>query len=199
MPFNGMSPSGDAEAEMVYVNYGTPEDIKKFDKLKISVRDKIVLARYGQNFRGVKAFLAQEHGAGGLNHLFGSRRRRLGIGRQISARSVAARYGVQRGSMGYMFEFPGDPTTPGIASVPSCQIRSEFLQQNRRRCQESRPLRFLIPMRGQCSSISADPDTPREWQGALPFTYHIGPGPAKVKMHLNRIISSERSGTCRTR
>src|ERR1700678_4608298 len=65
MPFNSMSPSGDAEADVVYANYGTPEDFAKLEKLKIDVRGKIVLVRYGQNFRGVKEFIAQEHGAAG--------------------------------------------------------------------------------------------------------------------------------------
>ena len=66
MPFSSMSPSGDVEAEVVYANYGTPEDFEKLAKLKIDVRGKIVLVRYGQNFRGVKAFVAQEHGAAGV-------------------------------------------------------------------------------------------------------------------------------------
>jgi len=69
MPFNGMSPSGDAEAEVVYANYGTPEDFEKLEKLKIDVRGKIVLVRYGQNFRGVKEFIAQETWRGGSDHL----------------------------------------------------------------------------------------------------------------------------------
>src|SRR5215475_5865180 len=66
MPFSGMSPSGDVEADVVYANYGTPEDFDKLEKLKIDVRGKIVLVRYGQNFRGVKVFVAQEHGAAGV-------------------------------------------------------------------------------------------------------------------------------------
>src|SRR5271168_2965740 len=66
MPFSSMSPSGDVEAEVVYANYGTPEDFEKLEKLKVDVRGKIVLVRCGQNFRGVKVFLAQEHGAAGV-------------------------------------------------------------------------------------------------------------------------------------
>ena len=66
MPFNGMSPSGDVEADVVYANYGTPDDFEKLEKMKIDVRGKIVLVRYGQNFRGVKVFVAQEHGAAGV-------------------------------------------------------------------------------------------------------------------------------------
>src|SRR5947209_9134130 len=66
MPFNGMSPSGDAEAEVVYANYGTPEDFEKLQKLNVDVRGKIVLVRYGRNFHGVQAFIAQGHGAAGV-------------------------------------------------------------------------------------------------------------------------------------
>ena len=66
MPFNGMSPSGDVEAEVVYANYGTPEDFAKLEQMKIDVRGKIVIVRYGQNFRGVKEFMAQERGAAGV-------------------------------------------------------------------------------------------------------------------------------------
>src|SRR3989441_6047641 len=72
MPFNGMSPSGDVEAEVVYANYGTPDDFQKLEQMKIDVRGKIVLVRYGQNFRGVKTFVAQEHRAAGVLFFFGS-------------------------------------------------------------------------------------------------------------------------------
>ena len=65
-PYHGMSPSGDVEADVVYANYGTPEDFKKLEEMKIDVRGKIVLVRYGQNFRGVKVFVAQQHGAAGV-------------------------------------------------------------------------------------------------------------------------------------
>ncbi len=66
IPYNGMSPSGDVEAEVVYANYGSPEDFEKLKQMKVDVRGKIVIVRYGQNFRGVKAFVAQERGAAGV-------------------------------------------------------------------------------------------------------------------------------------
>src|SRR5579872_4647681 len=66
MPFNGQSASGDVEADIVYANYGTPADFKKLDEMKIDVRRKIVIMRYGANFRGVKVMLAQQHGASGV-------------------------------------------------------------------------------------------------------------------------------------
>jgi N-acetylated-alpha-linked acidic dipeptidase len=64
--FNGSSPSGDVEAEVVYANYGRPEDFKKLEDMKVDVRNKIVIVRYGDNFRGVKSFIAEEHGAAGV-------------------------------------------------------------------------------------------------------------------------------------
>ena len=117
MPFNGMSPSGDVEAEVVYANYGTPEDFEKLEKLKVDVRGKIVLVRYGQNFRGVKVFVAQEHGAAGVIIYSDPADDGWRRGDKYPSGPWRPDTGVQRGSVGYMFEFPGDPTTPGVASV----------------------------------------------------------------------------------
>src|SRR5882672_4446645 len=119
MPFSGMSPSGDVEAEVVYANYGTPEDFEKLEKLKIDVRGKIVLVRYGQNFRGVKVFVAQEHGAAGVLIYSDPSDDGWRRGDKYPQGPWRPDSGVQRGSVGYMFEYPGDPTTPGVASLPS--------------------------------------------------------------------------------
>jgi N-acetylated-alpha-linked acidic dipeptidase len=186
MPFNGMSPSGDAEAEIVYANYGSPDDFKKLDALKIDVRGKIVLVRYGQNFRGVKALVAQEHGAAGLLIYSDPADDGWKRGDKYPQGPWHPDTGVQRGSIGFMFEFAGDPTTPGVASVPS-------LPDSKRTPPEQSAALAKIPT----TPISyADawpllehlggPDSPREWQGALPFTYHVGPGPVRVKMHLKQ-------------
>jgi N-acetylated-alpha-linked acidic dipeptidase len=186
MPFNGMSPSGDAEAEVVYANYGTPEDFENLNNLKIDVRGKIVIMRYGQNFRGVKAFIAQEHGAAGVliySDPYDDGWRR---GDKYPDGPWRPDTGVQRGSVGYMFEFPGDPTTPGIASLPS-------LSESQRISPEKSAQVPRIPVTPlsyhDASPILqhlAGPDSPREWQGALPFTYHVGPGPVRIKMHLKQ-------------
>jgi N-acetylated-alpha-linked acidic dipeptidase len=186
MPFSGMSPSGDAEAEVVYANYGTPEDFEKLEKLKIDVRDKIVLVRYGQNFRGVKEFIAQEHGAAGViiySDPFDDGWRR---GDKYPEGPWRPDMGVQRGSVGYMFEFPGDPTTPGFASLPS-------LPESKRISPEKSAQMPRIPVTPLSYHDAAPilqhlggPDSPREWQGSLPFTYHVGPGPVRVKMHLKQ-------------
>lgn len=186
MPFNSMSPSGDVESDIVYANYGSPEDFEKLENLKVDVRGKIVIVRYGHNFRGVKAFVAQEHGAAGViiySDPFDDGWRR---GDKYPDGPWRPDTGVQRGSIGYMFEFAGDPTTPGIASTSS-------LPDSQRTPPDQSAQVPKIPV----TPISyhdawpilehlGGPDSPREWQGSLPFTYHIGPGPARVKMHLKQ-------------
>jgi N-acetylated-alpha-linked acidic dipeptidase len=186
MPFNGMSPSGDVEAEVVYANYGTPEDFEKLDKLKVGVRDKIVVVRYGQNFRGVKEFIAQERGAAGVIIYSDPADDGWRRGDKYPEGPWRPDTGVQRGSVGYMFEFPGDPTTPGIASVPTLPDAQRISPEKSAQMPKIpvTPLSYhdAWPMLEHL----AGPASPREWQGALPFTYHVGPGPVKVKMHLKQ-------------
>ncbi len=186
VPFSSMSPSGDVEADVVYANYGTPEDFDRLEKLHIDVHGKIVLVRYGQNFRGVKVFVAQEHGAAGViiySDPFDDGWRR---GDKYPDGPWRPDTGVQRGSIGYMFEFPGDPTTPGIASVPSLPESKRISPEESAQMPKIpvTPLSYhdAMPILEHLSG----PDSPREWQGSLPFTYHVGPGPARVKMHLKQ-------------
>src|SRR5271165_4681405 len=185
-PYNAMSPSGDAEAEVVYANYGSPEDFKKLEQLKVDPRGKIVLVRYGQNFRGVKAFVAQEHGAAGLIIYSDPADDGWRRGDKYPEGPWRPDSGVQRGSIGYMFQFPGDPTTPGTASVPSLAdaMRTPPEQSAQLPKIPTTPLSY-----GDAWPILehlGGPDSPRDWQGALPFTYHVGPGPVKVKLHLKQ-------------
>ncbi len=186
MPFNGMSPSGDAEADVVYANYGTPDDFEKLEKLGVDVRGKIVLVRYGQNFRGVKAFVAQEHGAAAViiySDPFDDGWRR---GDKYPDGPWHPDSGVQRGSVGYMFEFPGDPTTPGFASLPSLPDSKRISPEQ----SAQMPKIPVTPLSYQDAwpilQHLGGPDSPREGQGSLPFTYHVGPGPVRVKMHLKQ-------------
>ena len=186
MPFSSMSPSGDVEAEVVYANYGTAEDFEKLEKMKIDVRGKIVLARYGMNFRGVKVFIAQQHGATGVilySDPYDDGWRR---GDKYPAGPWRPDTGVQRGSVGYMFEYPGDPTTPGFPSMPS-------MQESQRVSPEKSAQMPKIPVTPLSYHDAAPilqhlggPVSPREWQGALPFTYHVGPGPVRVRLHLKQ-------------
>ena len=186
MPFNGMSPSGDVEADVVYANYGSPEDFDKLDRLKVDVRGKIVVVRYGQNFRGVKVFVAQERGAAGVIIYSDPADDGWRRGDKYPDGPWRPDTGVQRGSVGYMFEFPGDPTTPGVASVPSLPESQRISPERSAQIPKIpvTPLSYhdVWPVLQHLSG----PDSPREWQGALPFTYHVGPGPAKLRIHLRQ-------------
>jgi N-acetylated-alpha-linked acidic dipeptidase len=186
MPFNGMSPSGDVEADVVYANYGTPDDFDKLAKLGIDVRGKIALVRYGQNFRGVKVFVAQEHGAAGVIIYSDPADDGWRRGDKYPDGPWRPDTGVQRGSIGYMFEFPGDPTTPGVASVPSLPDSQRVSPEQSVQLPKipSTPISYQDAW--PIMQHLGGPDSPREWQGSLPFTYHVGPGPSKVKMHLRQ-------------
>jgi N-acetylated-alpha-linked acidic dipeptidase len=181
--FHGGSPSGDVTAGAVYVNYGRPEDFKKLDDLRISVAGKIVIARYGMNFRGVKVYLAQQRGAAGViiysdpadDGYFQGDKYPHGPWRPDS--------GVQRGSVQFMFKYPGDATTPDVASTPGLAAarRLSPSQISSLPAIPSMPLSYkdAAPI---LESLGG-PVAPREWQGALPFSYHLG-GAAAIKVHM---------------
>lgn len=184
--YNGFSPSGEVEAEVVYANYGRPEDFRKLKEMGVDVAGKIVIVRYGSNFRGVKAYTAQLNGAAGViiysdpidDGYFKGDMYPRGAWRPESA--------VQRGSIKYIFKYPGDPTTPGIASLPSLSDAQRTPPEKAANVPRipTTPLSY-----GDARPILenlAGPVSPREWQGALPFTYHVGPGPVRVKLSLKQ-------------
>ena len=184
--FNGMSPSGDAEADVVYANYGSPADFDKLKQMNVDVRGKIVIVRYGENFRGVKEFVAQERGAAGVIIYSDPKDDGYYRGDAYPKGPWRPASAVQRGSVGFMFQFPGDPTTPGVASTPALADDKRVSPA----ASEQLPKIPVTPLSyADASPILlhlGGPPSPREWQGALPFTYHVGPGPAKLKMHLKQ-------------
>jgi N-acetylated-alpha-linked acidic dipeptidase len=183
MPYSAYSPSGDVEGEVVYANYGRPEDFEKLKELGVDARGKIVLVRYGENFRGVKAFLAQETGAAGMLMYSDPMDDGYFRGDVYPQGPWRPDTGVQRGTIEYGFEHPGDPTTPGWPSTAGAR---------RIRPQDSPDLPKIpaTPLSyGDASPILrhlGGAESPREWQGALPFTYHVGPGPVRVRLHLKQ-------------
>jgi N-acetylated-alpha-linked acidic dipeptidase len=186
IPFNGMSPSGDVEAEVVYANYGSPADFDKLKQMNVDVRGKIVIVRYGENFRGVKEFVAQERGAAAVIIYSDPKDDGYYRGDAYPKGPWRPASGVQRGSVGFMFQFPGDPTTPGVASTPDLPDSKRISPAE----SEQLPKIPVTPLSYADASPILEhlsgPASPREWQGALPFTYHVGPGPTKVKMHLKQ-------------
>jgi len=175
LPINGYGGSGDATAEVVYVNYGLIEDYATLDSLGVSVRGKVVIARYGRSFRGIKAREAERHGAVALLMYSDPQDDGYVRGDVYPAGPMRPPTGIQRGSV---FNGTGDPTTPGGPSVRGA----------RRVAPDSTgaPRIPVVPLsyanaaellRGlQGAAI------PQAWQGGLPFRYHVGPGPVIARV-----------------
>jgi N-acetylated-alpha-linked acidic dipeptidase len=181
--FNGGSPSCDVTTDVVYANYGRPEDFRRLDELHISVAGKIVLVRYGSNFRGVKVYLAQQRGAAGVLIYSDPADDGYFQGDKYPHGPWRPETGVQRGSVQYMFKYPGDATTPDVAStsaLPSGK-RLPVAQISSLPTIPSMPLSYhdAAPILENLGG----PVAPREWQGALPFSYHVG-GSSALKVHL---------------
>ena len=172
--FNAYSADGDATGEVVYVNYGMPADYDRLKELGVDVKGKIVLARYGGGWRGIKPKVAYEHGA--VACLIYSDPRDDGYfqGDVYPAGAFRPEQGVQRGSVMDMPVHPGDPLTPGWAAEPGGKklARADsatILKIPVLPISYGDALPLLKAMKG--------PVAPQEWRGALPVTYHVGPGP----------------------
>jgi N-acetylated-alpha-linked acidic dipeptidase len=179
--FNAYSADGDATADLVYVNFGTPEDYEELAKLKIDVRGKIVIARYGKSWRGIKPKVAYEHGAVGCIIYSDPHEDGYFAGDVYPDGAYRPEMGVQRGSVMDMPIHPGDPLTPGVAAEPGVP----------RMDRSASPVILKIPVLpisyGDALPLLRNlkgPVAPEAWRGSLPITYHVGPGPAKVHMKL---------------
>ena len=179
--YNAYSASGDVTAPLVYVNYGVPEDYEYLKKQGIDVAGKIVIARYGRSWRGVKPKLAQEHGAVGCLIYSDPRDDGYFQGDVFPRGPFRPSQGVQRGSVVDMPLYPGDPLSPGWASEKG----------SRRLSRDEAKSLLKIPVLpisyGDAQPMLAaleGPVAPEAWRGALPITYHVGPG-ASVHLKLD--------------
>jgi N-acetylated-alpha-linked acidic dipeptidase len=180
--YNAYSASGDVTAPLVYVNYGIPEDYEYLKKSGIDVKGKIVIARYGRSWRGIKPKMAQENGAVGCLIYSDPRDDGYFQGDVYPKGAYRPAHGVQRGSVFDMALYPGDPLTPGWASEAGARRLTR---------DESRVL-LKIPVL-PISWVDAKPllenlggpVAPEAWRGALPLTYHIGPGAATVRLKVD--------------
>jgi len=117
MPFNGSSGSGDVTGDVVYANYGRLEDFDQLAADHIDLHGKIVITRYGSNFRGVKVYIAEQRGAAGVLIYSDPQDDGYFKGDTYPQGPWRPDSGVQRGSVQYLFKYPGDPETPGVAST----------------------------------------------------------------------------------
>ncbi|MGH8288507.1 MAG: M28 family peptidase [Steroidobacteraceae bacterium] len=178
-PYNIYGADGDVTAPLVYVNYGTPEDYKELARYGVSVKGKIVIARYGNEWRGLKPELAYEHGAVGCLIYSDPRDDGYFNGDAYPKGGWRPPQGVQRGSVMNIAEYPGDPTTPGWGSVPGAKHLS---------IKDSKSILKIpvVPISYADATPLLEalggPVAPVSWRGALPLTYHIGAGPAQVHL-----------------
>jgi N-acetylated-alpha-linked acidic dipeptidase len=180
MPFNGSSGSGDVTAQVVYANYGRREDFDQLAARHIDLHGKIVLARYGANFRGVKVYLAEQRGAAAVLLYSDPQDDGYFKGDAYPHGPWRPETGVQRGSVQYLFKYPGDPETPGVASTLDLPDATRIPAN----ASGNQPLIPSIPISYHDAAPIlknlAGPGVPLGWQGALPFRYHLGPGGVKV-------------------
>jgi N-acetylated-alpha-linked acidic dipeptidase len=176
--YNAYSIDGDVTAPLVYVNYGSRDDYEQLDRLGISVKGAIVIARYGENWRGTKPKVAGEHGAIGCIIYSDPKDDGYYQGDDYPKGGWRPKDGVQRGSV-MDTDYPGDPLTPGVGATADAKRLS---------IPEARTITKIpvLPISWGDAlpllSALAGPVAPEKWRGALPLTYHLGPGPARVHL-----------------
>jgi N-acetylated-alpha-linked acidic dipeptidase len=177
--YNAYSIDGDVTGELVYVNYGVPEDYDELAERGIDVRGKIVIARYGGSWRGIKPKVAAEKGA--LGCLIYSDPRDDGYfeGDAYPQGGFRSARGVQRGSVADMPLYPGDPLTPGVGASADAK-RLPLAEAKTLTKIPVLPLSYA-DARPLLEALNG-PVAPEAWRGALPITYHLGPGPAQVHL-----------------
>ena len=186
MPFNGSSGSGDVTGDAVYANYGRLEDFDQLAAQHIDLHGKIVLVRYGSNFRGVKVYIAEQRGAAGVLIYSDPQDDGYYKGDAYPMGPWRPETGVQRGSVQYIFKYSGDPETPGVASTLDLPDSARIPADK----SGNQPHIISIPISYHDASpilqALKGPGVPQGWQGALPFRYHLGQvgGQGGVKVHL---------------
>jgi len=177
--YNAYSADGDVTGQLVYVNYGLPADYDVLAREGIDVKGRIVIARYGNSWRGIKPKVAYEHGAIGCLIYSDPKDDGYAAGDVYPKGPYRPEQGVQRGSVMEMELYPGDPETPGTGSVPGAKRLPLDQVQNLQKIPVL-PISYgdALPL----LKALAGPVAPPEWRGALPITYHLGGGPAVVHL-----------------
>lgn len=179
--YNAFSVDGDVTADLVFVNYGIPEDYVELERRGISVEGKIVIAKYAGSWRGIKPKLAAEKGAIGCLIYSDPEDDGYYRGDVYPKGPFKNEYGIQRGSVMDMPMAPGDPLTPGYGATDNA-VRIDIKEANTLTKIPVLPISYhdALPL----LTALEGPVVPNSWKGALPITYHIGPGPAKVHLKL---------------
>lgn len=178
-PYNVYGGDGDVTAELVYANYGMPDDYKELARRGIDVRGKIVITRYGGGWRGLKPKLAQEHGAVGCLIYSDPHDDGYARGNTYPQGGWRPADGVQRGSVADMQLYPGDPLTPGIGSTPGAK---RLALKDAKTILKIPVLPISYADATPLLQSLTGPVAPAGWRGSLPLTYHVGPSTAKAHL-----------------
>ena len=178
-PYNVYGGDGDVTAELVYANYGMPDDYKDLARRGIDVRGKIVITRYGGGWRGLKPKLAQEHGAVGCLIYSDPKEDGYAQGDVYPQGGWRPAQGVQRGSVADMQLYPGDPLTPGVGSTPDAK---RLAIKDAKTILKIPVLPISYADATPLLQALTGPVAPPGWRGSLPLTYHVGPSTAKVHL-----------------
>ncbi len=197
--FNGYGVSGLAFGQVVYANYGRPDDFSALEKMGIDIKDKIVLVRYGEIFRGLKVHNAQKRGAKGILIFSDPADDGYAKGDVYPHGRFRPESAIQRGSVQFLSHGPGDPSTPFGPSTKDAKriafdprdgfplegtARTEWEKATGLKREDyfatipSLPISYATAR--EILKVLAGPNVPSGWQGGLPLPYHVGPGPAEV-------------------
>jgi len=179
--YNAYSVDGDVTGDLVYVNYGVPADYEELNRRGIDVKGKIVIARYGGSWRGIKPKVAAEHGAIGCLIYSDPRDDGYYQGDVYPKGAYRNDMGAQRGSVMDMPLYSGDPLTPGVGATANAK-RLAIKDVTTLTKIPVMPISYgdALPMLRALGGPIAPPD----WRGALPITYHLGPGPSRIHLAL---------------
>ena len=178
-PYNVYGGDGDVTGELVYANYGLPDDYAELARRGIDVKGKIVITRYGGGWRGLKPELAQEHGAIGCLIYSDPHEDGYFQGDVYPEGGWRPEQGVQRGSVAKMQIHPGDPLTPNVGSTADAK------RLDIKDAETILKIPVLPISYGDATPLLkalGGPIAPASWRGSLPMPYHMGGGPAKVHM-----------------
>jgi N-acetylated-alpha-linked acidic dipeptidase len=178
--YNAYSADGNVTAPLIYVNYGNREDYEELDRMGVSVKGAIVIARYGHGWRGVKPKVAAEHGAIGCIIYSDPKGDGYAEGDTYPDGGWRPSRGVQRGSV-MDTDYPGDPLTPGIGATEKAK-RLTIKQAKTLTAIPVLPISYADAQ--PLLSALKGPVAPEDWRGGLPITYHVGPGPAVVHLQV---------------
>ncbi len=179
--YNAYSIDGDVTAPLVFVNYGLPQDYERLERLGVSVKGAIVIAKYGNSWRGVKPKVAYEHGAIGCLIYSDPHDDGYFEERVFPDGPMRPADGVQRGSVMDFMRYPGDPLTPGVGATKDAK------RLRREDAQTITKIPVLPISYGDAQPLLralTGPMAPKEWRGGLPLTYRVGPGAAKVHLKI---------------